>query len=107
MNDLSDTKRLADATAALASTILAIINSKLQAQLATTVHAHQRGHEVIEPFMTKRQAAKHFQVSLRTIDNWLNRGFLPHYKIGRTVRVKLCDVEKHWNERLLVKRRGW
>lgn len=107
MNELSDTKRLADAAAALAATILEIIDKRLQAQPGVTFQNQQILQKVSEPFVTKQQAAKHFQVSLRTIDNWLNRGFLPHYKIGRMVRVKLCDVEKHWNERLLVKRRSW
>jgi excisionase family DNA binding protein len=37
--------------------------------------------------------AKHFKVSLRTVDNWRQWGLLPHVRIGRNVRFKLTEVD--------------
>ena len=52
MNEPSDTKRLADATAALAGTILEIIDKRLQAQPRATVQEQQLVQKVSEPFVT-------------------------------------------------------
>ena len=45
----------------------------------------------MEVFTTK-QVAKKFSVSTRTVANWLKQG-LPHFKLGRTVRVSPEDIE--------------
>jgi excisionase family DNA binding protein len=37
-------------------------------------------------FLKKSQVAKMFQVSERTIENWVSDGFLPAFRIGRSVR---------------------
>ena len=31
----------------------------------------------------------------RTIDDWMKRGLLPYYKVGRSVRFKWSEVEAH------------
>ena len=103
MNELSDTKRLAEATSSLASTILEIINDKLQA--VATGQEQKIARKMIEAVLTKQQAADHFQVTMRTIDNWMKKGYLPYYKIGHVVRIKMSEVEAMWNERCLVGRR--
>src|SRR5262245_35527024 len=100
MNELSDTKRLAEATSGLASTILEIINDKLQ--VVATGQEQRIPQNLGERMLTKEQVAQHFQVCLRTIDNWMKRGHLPYYKIGYVVRFKLSEVEAMWNEQLLV-----
>lgn len=42
-------------------------------------------------WLTKRQAADHFAVSVRTIDNWRKRGLQAH-KMGGVVRFKRGDL---------------
>lgn len=47
--------------------------------------------------MTKRDVAKFMNVSLRTVDNWVRRRLLPHYRIGRVVRFKRGDILERLN----------
>jgi excisionase family DNA binding protein len=42
--------------------------------------------------LTKGQCAEYCQVRIRTIDNWMKRGFIPYYKIGKAVRFRIEDV---------------
>jgi excisionase family DNA binding protein len=42
--------------------------------------------------LTTKKVAERFSVSPRTVANWLKRG-LPHFKLGRTVRVSPEDIE--------------
>jgi excisionase family DNA binding protein len=109
MNNASELHRLADSIAGLVAAITEIINAKVQTathyavqvqppqplQPPTTVEA-----ATYDPVLTKRQLAAHFQVSLRTIDNWCQKGHLPHYKIGRMVCFRLSDIEAEWDAKL-------
>jgi len=108
MNQPTDTKRLAEATTALVSTIMEIIKERLQAATAATVVQEQQiAPKVQDPWLTRQQAAEYFQVSLRTMANWLEKGYLPHYRIKRTVRIRMSDVEACWKARYLVRRGSW
>ena len=49
----------------------------------------------VEGFIDKVEVAKRLQKKLRTIDNWMQRGLLPYYKIGRAVAFKWAEVEAH------------
>ena len=42
--------------------------------------------------LTKSEVAAYAQCTTRCIDNWMRRGYLPYFKIGRTVRFKVADV---------------
>lgn len=44
--------------------------------------------------MTARQIADHTGVCVRTIYRMMERGELPHYKIGRQIRYKLEEIEE-------------
>ena len=48
-----------------------------------------------EGFITKAEVAKRLNKTLRTVDNWMKRGLLPYFKIGRSVAFKWSDVETH------------
>ena len=50
---------------------------------------------VTEPFINKEEVARRLGKTLRTVDNWMSRGLLPYYKIGRSVEFKWSDVEAH------------
>lgn len=103
MSDYSDTKRLADAINALAVTMTQIMAERLR---VVGEELEQRiAHHTLEPMLTKEQAAKHFQVALRTIDTWMEQGYLPYYKVGRAVRIRWTDVQKYWDEKFRVAHR--
>ena len=48
-----------------------------------------------EAFINKVEVAQRLGKTLRTIDNWLERGFLPYYKIGRSVSFRWTEIEAH------------
>lgn len=64
----SDTKRLANAVAGIAATIAEIIDARVQ-ELGEAME-QKFTMRTIEPMLTRKQLAEHFQVSLRTIENW-------------------------------------
>jgi excisionase family DNA binding protein len=46
-------------------------------------------------FINKVQVAKWLGVMVRTVDEYMRRHLLVYYKIGRTVRFKLEDLDEH------------
>ena len=46
-----------------------------------------------EVFINKPEVARRLQKQVRTVDNWMKRGILPYYKIGRSVVFKWSEVE--------------
>ena len=56
-------------------------------------------------FLKKHQVADWLQVTTRTIDDYMKRGILPFYKLGRTVRFHQEDVETVLRRTCLVGRR--
>lgn len=63
------------------------------------------GHEP-EGYITKAEVARRLQKKLRTIDNWMKRGILPYYKMGRSVSFKWSDVQTHLQSHYRVCRRN-
>ena len=49
---------------------------------------------VIEEYIGKIEVARRLRKQVRTIDNWMHRGILPYYKIGRTVAFKWSEIEE-------------
>lgn len=43
-------------------------------------------------WLTARQVAEHYAVSLRTVDRWAESGLLRAYRIGSVRRFKASDV---------------
>lgn len=52
--------------------------------------------------VTRKQCAEHLNISLRQIDELTRRGVLPYYKIGKSVRYDLSQVESALLERFHV-----
>jgi excisionase family DNA binding protein len=50
--------------------------------------------KALEPLVTRKQVAELLSVSLRTVDRWIARGDLPHYKLGKVVRFKVSDIQE-------------
>src|SRR6266480_1292190 len=96
MNDYnsSELHRMASSIAKLVTTVTEIIEAKVQAASRAAEQAQPPAPAQVatyDPIMTKRQLAAHVHVSVRTIDSWLQRGYLPHYKIGKIVRFRLSS----------------
>ncbi len=47
----------------------------------------------VEEFINKAEVARRLKKQIRTIDNWMKRGILPYYKIGRSVAFKWSEIE--------------
>jgi excisionase family DNA binding protein len=45
--------------------------------------------------LTKPEIAAYHQVTVRTIDQWMQDGRIPFRKIGGSVRFNLAEVEEH------------
>lgn len=61
---------------------------------------------LVEEFINKNEVARRLGKTLRTVDNWMQRGLLPYFKIGRSVSFKWSDVEKHLAQTCRVCRHG-
>lgn len=59
-----------------------------------------------EGFIGKAEVAQRLNKTLRTVDNWMQRGILPYYKIGRSVEFKWSEVEAHLAQTCRVTRGG-
>ena len=104
MKQISETNRLAGAVAGVAATITEIIDARMQ-QLGMAIES-KIAMRTIEPLLNRKQAAEHFQVTIRTIENWSRAGYLPYYKVGSEVRYQLSDIMALWNEKYSVRRKG-
>jgi excisionase family DNA binding protein len=46
-------------------------------------------------FLNKKQVAEWLGVTVGTLDEYMRRGLVTYYKLGRTVRFRLEDLEEH------------
>jgi excisionase family DNA binding protein len=54
-----------------------------------------------ERYLTKPQVAEMFQISTRSVDDWMKKRLLPFAKIGRTVRFRASDIDACIREKML------
>jgi len=57
--------------------------------------------QVIE-WLNSKQTAAALHISVKTLQNWQAKRLIPYFKIGRSVRFKLADVQAHLNSKCLV-----
>ena len=55
-----------------------------------------------DELLTKAEIAKRLKKDQTTIDNWMRRGILPYYKLGRTVAFRWSDVLRHFEAHFRV-----
>jgi excisionase family DNA binding protein len=48
-----------------------------------------------EGFIGKTEVARRINKTVRTVDNWMARGILPYYRLGRTIAFRWSDIEAH------------
>jgi len=65
--------------------------------------SQEGGHP--EGFIGKAEVARRLNKTLRTVDNWMQQGILPYYKIGRSVEFKWSEIEVHLAQTCRVTRR--
>jgi excisionase family DNA binding protein len=58
-----------------------------------------------EGFIEKPEVARRLNKTIRTVDNWMTRGILPYYKMGRSVSFRWSEVEAHLAQTCRVCRR--
>jgi excisionase family DNA binding protein len=93
MSEISDTKRLADAINALAVTMTEIMTERMR--MIAEDQKRKIGQRMIDPLLNKREIAQRLRFSVRSVDGWMKRGLIPYLKIGRSVRFRWSEVERH------------
>jgi excisionase family DNA binding protein len=92
-NNYSDTKQLADALTTFATTLTGILTRKLEVigeELERKVAL-----KTADAMLTKPEVAKHFGITVRTLENWMTQGYVPYLRFGRVIRFSLADVQRH------------
>jgi excisionase family DNA binding protein len=56
-----------------------------------------------KPIMTVKEVAEYLRVTTTTIYRYLEDGKLPHFKMGRYLRIRREDVETFVEQQLAVK----
>jgi excisionase family DNA binding protein len=56
------------------------------------------------PLLTARQVADQLGLSTETVLNWVRRGELPAFRLGRAIRFREADVDTWLQERATPKR---
>jgi excisionase family DNA binding protein len=105
MSNQADTRRLTEALANIATSIVEIIEVRIREKAAGeraagSVHGGINMLTLAERWVGKKEAAGHLKISLRTLSNWMNKGVIPHIRIGRGVRFKLSEVDEAVKRRL-------
>ena len=66
-------------------------------EIETALSTQQVSSSQDEDLLTKAEVAKRLKKDTRTIDNWMRRGIIPYYKLGRTVAFRWTDVLRHFD----------
>ena len=111
MNDTFNVSRLEEAVSRLATTITEVIDFKVK-QLAlakiprgaSVCDAIQKISQT-EKWVGKKEAAEHLKISLRSLDNWMRKRYIPYIRLGRSVRFKLSEIDETVNRRLRLESR--
>jgi excisionase family DNA binding protein len=53
------------------------------------------GKGEVESYIGKPEVTQRLGMSMRTVDDWMKRGLLPYYKLGRSVLFKWSEIEAH------------
>jgi excisionase family DNA binding protein len=74
-----------------------MIAEKSETSLSSRDIARVRDEQKLQALLTKRDIARELQLGPRTIDEWMRKGRIPFFKIGKTVRFRLADVLERLN----------
>ena len=105
----TEIRKLAEALARVATALTEIIEARLitPSKLPASPQVHPLPAESprleSERWANKTELARHFQVSVRTVQNWMEGRRVPYIRIGRSVRFKISDVETALNRTVGVR----
>jgi excisionase family DNA binding protein len=103
MKKNADDRKLRQAVESLAATIVEIIESRLR-HLAEREKLLQPEHlaktrSEWEGWVDQKTVVEHLKVSRRTLFNWMQKGEIPHVRLGRGLRFRLSDVDEAMKRR--------
>lgn len=58
----------------------------------------------MEPLLTVQQLSEYLGVQPSTVYHWTHEGFVPHYKVGDTIRFKSTEIERWMQQRRVAGR---
>jgi excisionase family DNA binding protein len=99
MNNSVDAKMLGQAVESLASTIIEIIDSRLRHFAEGAKLPQPERTTDSEGWVDQKAAAEHLKISRRTLYDWMQKGVIPHVRLGRGVRFRLSDVDEAMKRR--------
>ena len=82
------------------------LTESLPARLPASAASYAGDKMVTSQLLNKKQVARLLNVSQRSVDNWMKRGWLPYLKIGRSVRFNGAHVLQHLDDTALVDHGG-
>ena len=59
-----------------------------------------------DALLNKKEVAQRLKITVRTVENWQQRGILPFVKVGKIVLFDWPDVLEHLRENFRVCRRS-
>lgn len=77
------------------------VEIRMSSEAGGLVHEEQV-NPIQGDYLTKRETANLLRITVRTLESWLKRGWVPYLKIHRTVRLKRADVEAVLNEKFRI-----
>jgi len=81
MQNGPETKRLTDAIDALASVIAEIITERVRnLEAESDRRIRELPAKVVDPVLTKKELAQRLRISVRTVDAWMKRRYLPYMR---------------------------
>jgi excisionase family DNA binding protein len=48
----------------------------------------------VGPLMSEREVALYLKVSIRTVISWRQQGFIPYFRIGRSIRYSRTSLDQ-------------
>ncbi len=57
--------------------------------------------ELANKWLSKKEARERLKVCLKTLDNYLSRGILPHSRFAGKIYIKAADIEAHFQKHII------
>ena len=70
--------------------------------MSTTENPVAASEALPEGYITKEEVARRLKKTVRTVENWQRRGYIPFIKAGRSVLFNWVDVQGHLQKHFRV-----
>lgn len=57
----------------------------------------------LDKWLSKKEAQARLKVCLKTLDNYLSRGIIPHSRFAGKIYIKASDIEAHLERNYITK----